>query len=147
MHAPDIRSRSSPLLLVLVPAPLIAVLLCRSSLSSHPSSLDVCSCSSSTTMALFDATHVRMLYWLFLSRYINCSTRIHNPSTGRYERYCIAPSYGGGCRRETQMWWGSGIKNRAVDTVPHQSVSPPRGGAEPPSSLMGSGGRMAYRLA
>ena len=35
------------------------------------------------------------------------------------------------------MWWGSGIKNRAVDTVPHQSVSPPRGGAEPPSSLMG----------
>jgi hypothetical protein len=27
------------------------------------------------------------------------------------------------------MWWGRGIKNRAVDTVPHQSVSPPRGGA------------------
>ena len=66
MHASDIRSRSSPLLLVLVPAPLLAVLLCRSSLSSHPSSLDVCSCSSSTTMALFDATHVRMLYWLLL---------------------------------------------------------------------------------
>ena len=53
---------------------------------------------------------------LFLSRYINCSTRIHNPTTGRYERYCIAPSYGGGCRRETQMWWGRGIESVAIDT-------------------------------
>ena len=39
---------------------------CAGLLSSHPSSLDVCSCSSSATMALFDATHVRMLYWLLL---------------------------------------------------------------------------------
>ena len=43
------------------------------------------------------------LHRVLIARYINCNTRDHNPTTGRCERYCIAPSYGNGNRRETQM--------------------------------------------
>ena len=76
---------------------------------------------------------------LSITRYNNCNTRDHNPTTGRCERSYIAPGNGTGYRRVSQL---DGAETSRVAwlapyvafSIDHSGLT--RVGASPPTSLL-----------